>query len=144
MNKMDFKEYQEKAHTTAVYPDLNSLMISIGEKAGIVTLHVPEKKDEQEKLFKKMSVNFYYPALGLVGEAGEIANKVKKVMRDNFGILEEDKRKDLEKEIGDVLWYLAELSTALDIDLNKVAEDNLAKLFSRKKRGVIKGSGDNR
>lgn len=144
MNKMDFKEYQEKAHTTAVYPDLNSLMISIGEKAGIVTLHVAEKKDEQEILFKKMSANFYYPALGLVGEAGEIANKVKKVMRDNFGILEEDKRKDLEKEIGDVLWYLAELSTALDIDLNKVAEDNLAKLFSRKERGVIKGSGDNR
>lgn len=86
------------------------------------------------------SKNIYYMTLGMAGEAGEIANKVKKVMRDNAE-LDKD---DIKKEIGDVLWYCAGLCTLLGIELEDVAETNIKKLLSRKERGVISGSGDNR
>ena len=79
-----------------------------------------------------------YLCLGLVGEAGEIANKAKKVIRDN------KKDHDLGGEIGDVLWYCAMLADYLDVNLGKIMEDNINKLQSRKERGVLGGSGDNR
>ena len=85
-----------------------------------------------------------YPTLGLVGEAGEIANKVKKILRDNAGEIQEDVRQNLIDELGDVLWYIAALSTDLKTDLSEVANKNIEKLNSRKNRGVIGGSGDNR
>ena len=85
-----------------------------------------------------------YLTLGLVGEAGEVANKVKKVLRDDGGILSFEKGKDLGKELGDIQWYLSELSYMLGKNLNDVAEDNLIKLESRLERGKIAGSGDNR
>lgn len=80
-----------------------------------------------------------YPALGLVGEAGEVANKVKKMLRDDT--LDRD---GLKGEIGDCLWYLAALCRDLNLDLADVAQSNLDKLNSRMKRGTIQGSGDNR
>ena len=82
-----------------------------------------------------------YLTLGLVGEAGEVANKVKKVIRDNK-IYKSDV--DIGSEIGDVLWYCAMLCDCLDLNLGKIMEDNLDKLRSRKERGVLGGSGDNR
>lgn len=85
-----------------------------------------------------------YTILGLVGEAGEIANKYKKVLRDDGGILSETKRVELGAEIGDVLWYVAALSKELGFPLDNIAIDNIAKLRSRRERGVISGSGDNR
>lgn len=85
-----------------------------------------------------------YPTLGLAGEAGEIANKVKKVLRDNSGELQESVRQDLISELGDVLWYVAALATDLKTELSEVASRNIEKLNSRKNRGVIGGSGDNR
>jgi NTP pyrophosphatase (non-canonical NTP hydrolase) len=85
-----------------------------------------------------------YPTLGLAGEAGEIANKVKKILRDNSGELQEDVRQDLISELGDVLWYVAALATDLKVELSEVANKNIEKLNSRKNRGVIGGSGDNR
>ena len=85
-----------------------------------------------------------YPTLGLAGEAGEIANKVKKILRDNSGELEEDDRQNLISELGDVLWYVAALATDLKTELSEVANKNIEKLNSRKNRGVIGGSGDNR
>ena len=85
-----------------------------------------------------------YPTLGLVGEAGEIANKVKKILRDNSGELEEDVRQNLISELGDVLWYVAALATDLKTELSEVANKNIEKLNSRKNRGAIGGSGDNR
>lgn len=80
-----------------------------------------------------------YPALGLAGETGETVERVKKWLRD--GNLDRDA---LRKEIGDVLWYVANLAADLDLSLDEIAEANLAKLRSRRERGVLSGSGDNR
>lgn len=85
-----------------------------------------------------------YPALGLPNEAGEVAGKLKKVIRDhNFEITEEI-RLEIGKELGDVLWYMAQLATELNLSLDKIAQENLNKLRDRQKRGVLQGSGDNR
>ena len=88
--------------------------------------------------------NPYYPTLGLCGEAGEVAEKIKKVMRDEDGEFSIDKTAEITKEIGDVLWYLAALCEELDIDLETCAILNLNKLKQRQKRGTLQGSGDNR
>lgn len=85
-----------------------------------------------------------YPALGLANEAGEVLGKIKKVLRDNDGVYTPDKIAGIAGEIGDTLWYLAALARDLNINLNDVAEENLAKLQDRQERGVIQGSGDNR
>lgn len=113
---MNFNEYQRAAMTTAIFPNAGDDLV--------------------------------YPALGLAGEAGEVAGKVKKLIRDNkvyFGVdVPEDKRKALIAELGDCLWYLAVLASTLGISLEDLAEKNVAKLLSRKERGVIQGSGDER
>ena len=80
-----------------------------------------------------------YPALGLAAEAGEVANKVKKILRDG-----DFDRKAIADEIGDCLWYIAALCRDLNVSMNDVAKTNLYKLQDRQKRGVISGSGDNR
>jgi NTP pyrophosphatase (non-canonical NTP hydrolase) len=85
-----------------------------------------------------------YPVLGLTNEAGEVAGKIKKVFRDKGGEINAETRVALESELGDVLWYLAQVCTELGISLDDVAEHNLAKLFDRQARGKIKGDGDNR
>ncbi len=83
-----------------------------------------------------------YPTLGLVNEAGEVAGKVKKIFRDHDGVVTQADRDALTLELGDVLWYLAELCTRLDIRLDDVAARNIEKLRGRKQRGTLKGSGD--
>lgn len=113
---MEFNEYQQKSRKTAVYPDAGD--------------------------------NFVYPALGLLGESGEIADKLKKLMRDK-GVstpsqMTDEQREELKKELGDVLWYIAQLSTELGLELEEVAGKNIHKLYSRMDRGVLSGSGDNR
>lgn len=85
-----------------------------------------------------------YPTLGLTGEAGEVANKVKKVLRDNKGVFTESKKVEIAKELGDVLWYIANTANDLGYDLEHIAAINLSKLNSRKERGVIGGNGDER
>ncbi|GAA5334688.1 MULTISPECIES: nucleoside triphosphate pyrophosphohydrolase family protein [Thermus] len=85
-----------------------------------------------------------YPTLGLAGEAGELANKVKKVLRDHGGRLTPEIREALLQELGDVLWYVAQVATDLEVRLEAVAQANLEKLRSRKARGKLSGSGDNR
>jgi NTP pyrophosphatase (non-canonical NTP hydrolase) len=85
-----------------------------------------------------------YPALGLNGEAGEVAEKIKKVLRDNGGIFSDDNKKEIAKEISDVLWYCAALSRDLGYTLDEIAQINLDKLKSRQERNKITGSGDNR
>lgn len=85
-----------------------------------------------------------YPTLGLAGEAGEICNKVKKIIRDEGGALSEDKKQALIDELGDVMWYVAAIAKDLKVALDDVARRNLDKLASRKQRGTLGGSGDNR
>jgi NTP pyrophosphatase (non-canonical NTP hydrolase) len=85
-----------------------------------------------------------YPTLGLSNEAGEVAGKIKKIFRDKSGIISVEDRQALKGELGDVLWYLAQVCTELEISLDEVAEHNLDKLFSRLERGRISGEGDNR
>jgi NTP pyrophosphatase (non-canonical NTP hydrolase) len=86
-----------------------------------------------------------YPALGLAGEAGEVAEKIKKLMRDTDAkILTEDQKREIAKELGDVLWYVANLAADIDYDLEEIAGMNIEKLQSRKERNALKGSGDNR
>jgi NTP pyrophosphatase (non-canonical NTP hydrolase) len=87
---------------------------------------------------------FLYRTLGLVGEAGEVAEKVKKIIRDKNGELTEEDKREIVKELGDVLWYTQGLAMALGVSLEEVAQTNLDKLSSRKDRDKIKGSGDNR
>lgn len=83
-----------------------------------------------------------YPTLGLVNEAGEVAGKIKKIFRDKGGRIGEEERQALKSELGDVLWYLAQICTELDLTLEEVAAYNLEKLFDRLERGVIRGDGD--
>ena len=85
-----------------------------------------------------------YPALGLNGEAGEVADKIKKVIRDKGGEYSNEDRWEIVKELGDVLWYIVALGKDLGYDLDEIAEANYDKLRSRLDRGVVAGSGDNR
>ncbi len=85
-----------------------------------------------------------YPALGLAGEAGEVAEHAKKAIRDDGGKISDERRAAMSKELGDVLWYVAQLASELDLSLDDIAKQNLEKLFSRQARGVLSGSGDDR
>ncbi len=109
---MDLNGYQQKARTTARYPQVGS--------------------------------NPIYPTLGLCGEVGEVADKIKKVLRDRDGVFDPQVLEDLALELGDVLWYVSQLASELGVDLESIARANLAKLASRAERGVIGGSGDRR
>ena len=88
--------------------------------------------------------NPLYPTLGLCGEAGEVADKVKKVLRDHAGVFSPERVEALKLELGDVLWYVAQLATELGLDLDAIAQANLDKLASRAARNVIAGDGDDR
>jgi NTP pyrophosphatase (non-canonical NTP hydrolase) len=85
-----------------------------------------------------------YPTLGLVNEAGEVAGKIKKIFRDKEGKISVEDREALKYELGDVLWYLTQICTELDLTLQEVADANIEKLFSRLERGCIRGEGDKR
>ena len=85
-----------------------------------------------------------YPTLGLTGEAGEVANKVKKIIRDGTDKNNEDMVQAISSEIGDCLWYIAVLADDVGVKLSDIANSNLLKLANRKKKGTIHGSGDDR
>jgi NTP pyrophosphatase (non-canonical NTP hydrolase) len=85
-----------------------------------------------------------YPALGLAGEAGEVAEHAKKAIRDDGGEVSDERRTKMSKELGDVLWYVAQLATELGLQLEDIAQANIDKLLSRQQRGVLAGSGDER
>jgi NTP pyrophosphatase (non-canonical NTP hydrolase) len=105
-----------------------------------------EYQDEARKtaIYPNKDNNFIYPTLGLAGEAGEVAEKIKKVIRDNDGIISEEKKQEVTKELGDVLWYVANLAKELGVSLEEVAQKNIEKLQSRQQRNELHGSGDNR
>lgn len=116
---MTFDEYQAKALTTDAFYK-KGMQLDIMEPAYVAKI------------------------LGLVGESGEVAEKFKKLIRNNNGEVTEADRKDLLKELGDVLWYIAVLAEYLGSDFESVAQANLDKLADRDARGVIKSEGDNR
>lgn len=92
---------------------------------------------------KGTTLGLLYVALGL-GEAGEVQGKVKKVLRDDGGVLTEAVRIKVAQELGDVLWYASQVSQEIEIPLEVIAQMNLDKLADRQERGVLTGSGDNR
>lgn len=94
--------------------------------------------------YPDLGANILYPTLGLCGEAGEVADKVKKVLRDQGGDFSSANKQAIALELGDVLWYVAQLADELGFSLQRVAELNLEKLQSRAARNVISGSGDER
>ena len=98
-----------------------------------------------------IGANYIYPALGLVDEAGEVAGKVKKILRDKVGQIKDDagaidpEIKDMiTKELGDVLWYVSQLAVEFGIHMQDIADKNVEKILSRQERGKIQGSGDDR
>lgn len=88
--------------------------------------------------------DFSYPVMGLAEEAGEVSGKFAKAIRDEGGKISEERKLAIKKELGDVCWFIAEISTLLDLKLEDVMQGNLDKLADRKARGVLHGSGDNR
>ncbi len=101
-----------------------------------------QKEARKTAVYPNIGSNFIYPTLGLCGESGEIAEKIKKVIRDDNGIITEEKRELLKKELGDVLWYISNLASELNVSLSEIAEENIKKLKDRQDRNVLKGSGD--
>ena len=102
------------------------------------------KYDLFETTMDLKSPGFLEKILGLAGEAGEAADKVKKILRDKGGYASGEDRVELVKELGDVLWYVANVARYLDVDLSEVAKGNIDKLESRRKRNKLHGEGDNR
>ncbi len=103
-----------------------------------------QRESRKTAIYPDLGKNFIYPTLGLTGEAGEVAEKVKKIIRDRGGVMDDETRLLLAQELGDVLWYVAQLATELGLSLDDVATENVKKLLSRLDRGVISGSGDTR
>jgi len=128
---MDWSEYQEGTTATAMF------------KNSVKDIILFDREEGQSNQRVLNSLELSYIGLGL-GEVGEIQNKLKKIIRDDKGIIREEVRKDLLKEAGDALYYLTQLVDKLGGTLEETAQDNHDKLFSRMDRGVIQGSGDNR
>ena len=109
-----------------------------------MTFEEYQKESRKTALYPNKDNNFVYPVLGLCGESGEIAEKIKKVIRDEAGVVSEQKKEEIKKELGDVLWYISQIATELGLSLDAVVKLNIEKLRSRLERNKIFGSGDNR
>ncbi len=103
-----------------------------------------QRRTRRTAVYPIVGKRFVYPAIGLAGETGEVLEKIKKVLRDKNGVIDEETKKKIGKELGDVLWYVAQLCTELGLNLEKVAEENLMKVEDRARRGAIHGEGDER
>jgi len=126
--RMDFIDYQKRARTTAIYP---------------TTIFLRDTIRYEDKSFE-VQLNWVYPSLKIAGEVGEVSEKLGKAVRDKQGRLSPEDKALVMKELGDILWYVSNLATEFGLDLDDIAIDNLAKLASRKERGVLHGEGDNR
>src|SRR3990167_6421771 len=103
-----------------------------------------QKKAKVTALYPKIQKTFVYPVIGLAGEAGELLNKVKKIFRDDRGKITSTKKEEIAGELGDVLWYVAQIATEFHLSLKDVAQANIAKLKKRQKAGSLHASGDAR
>ena len=124
---MNMNEYQQAADSTAIFPPV------------MVPGRIIENGEQE---YTRLDIA--YPALGLAGESGEFANKVKKIIRDSQGFISPERKKSLQDELGDVLWYVSACATALDGSLDTIARNNVKKLADRRERGKIQGDGDKR
>ena len=102
------------------------------------------KYDLSEATSNLKEVGFIEKVLGLVGEAGETADKIKKILRDKDGVVSDEDRELIVKELGDTLWYIASIARYLEVPLSEVAGGNIEKLESRYQRNLIHGEGDER
>lgn len=102
-----------------------------------------QKQSRKTAVYPNPGNNYVYPTLGLTGEAGEVANKIKKILRKDSEFTDEAKH-EISKELGDVIWYLAQLCTELGLSFDQVAAENLEKLLKRLEENKLHGSGDNR
>jgi len=107
-------------------------------------LNAYQLKSKKSAAYPGFGAGYVYPALGLASEAGEVAGKFKKAIRDNNGLVDEARKEDIKGELGDVMWYVAQLATELGLTLDEIAEANIEKLHSRLERGKIQGDGDHR
>lgn len=103
-----------------------------------------QEKSRKTAKYPNAGKDWIYPMLGLCGEAGEVAEKMKKVLRDCDGKINEVKKEEIKKELGDVLWYIAQLSTELNLSLDEIADGNIKKLYNRMERNMLNGDGDDR
>jgi NTP pyrophosphatase (non-canonical NTP hydrolase) len=103
-----------------------------------------QRLSRRTAIYPVIGQSFIYPALGLVGESGEVVEKIKKLFRDNNGQIDDEQRQGICHELGDVLWYVAQLATEFDLSLDQVVQDNLEKLSSRQQRDQLHGNGDER
>lgn len=115
-----------------------------GKIKGPMTLNEYQARAWKTAIYPCKGHNLIYPILGLNGEAGELAEACKKMMRDDNNHLTIERKADMIKELGDVLWYVAALCQEFSIPMEKVARMNLRKLADRQKRNKIQGSGDHR
>ena len=113
------------------------------DKGSSLTFDDYQKQAKKTAIYPK-SADVMYPALGLTGEAGEVANKVKKIVRDGYANSPSDWKEQIAYELGDVLWYCAALASDLGLSLGRIATENTDKLSVRKERGTLGGSGDRR
>lgn len=109
-----------------------------------MTFNEYQEKTRKTAVYPDLGHNFIYPTIGLAGETGEVAEKIKKIIRDRGGLVSESDRIEIRKELGDVLWYLAQISSEIGLDLETVAHGNIEKINSRLERGCLHGQGDNR
>ena len=112
--RLTLNEYQQQSRTTAIYPGR-------GESIGLI-----------------------YTAIGLSGETGEVMEHIKKSIRDDNKVISPERRESIIKELGDVLWYLSQVASELNVDLSDVANRNMEKLQKRKEQGKISGQGSDR
>lgn len=103
-----------------------------------------QEKSRKTAKYPNLGKNYVYPTLGLAGESGEVAEKIKKVIRDKGDVIDVETKDLIKKELGDVLWYVAQLATEIDLTLDEVAEHNIQKLYDRMERDKISGNGDAR
>ncbi len=109
-----------------------------------MTLNEYQNEASKTALYPRRGSNLTYTVLGLCGESGEIAEKVKKLDRDRGGVMDDAWKEEMKKELGDVLWYVAQAAFELEFDLEAVAQLNVEKLRSRLARQTLHGDGDNR
>jgi NTP pyrophosphatase (non-canonical NTP hydrolase) len=135
-----FTVYQAIAKSTAIYAE------AIDKDFDLLWKHIEQENTKEiQELFYiiKRKIKLAYVSLGLAGEAGEIANKVKKILRGDY-LMDDKLIQDLSKEAGDCQWYLSNFCEEIERYLSDVADENLEKLLDRKSRNTLQGTGDNR